>query len=104
MENRSFYLVAVHGGAGNHSPSFDHELKKALRSACRQSMISLEQRVPALSAVEQAISILEDEECLNAGYGSNLTFDGTLNVMLLSWMGSQGISELWARYQALRTP
>ncbi|KAG9316327.1 nucleophile aminohydrolase [Chiua virens] len=32
----------------------------------------------ALSVVELAIAILEDEDCLNAGYGSNLTFEGAV--------------------------
>ncbi|KAG2043680.1 nucleophile aminohydrolase [Suillus americanus] len=32
----------------------------------------------ALSVVERAIAVLEDDEYLNAGYGSNLTIDGTV--------------------------
>ncbi|EGN99669.1 hypothetical protein SERLA73DRAFT_179800 [Serpula lacrymans var. lacrymans S7.3] len=66
--------VAAHGGAGYHSHTSEREVKHALRRSCREAL----KTTSALSAVERAISVLEDEECLNAGYGSNLTIDGTV--------------------------
>ena len=40
------------------------------------AIASLGSRSSALDAVISSISILENDVCLNAGYGSNLTIDG----------------------------
>src|ERR1700742_160732 len=45
-------------------------------SACIDAMTSLGDRSSALDAVVSSISVLENDACLNAGYGSNLTIDG----------------------------
>ncbi|TFK54151.1 N-terminal nucleophile aminohydrolase [Heliocybe sulcata] len=76
MDRKPFFLVAVHGGAGYHAPSDEKEVKKTLRLACTAALERLEARATAADAVEDAISALEDDGCLNAGYGSNLTLDG----------------------------
>ena len=46
-------------------------------SACVGALDALQRGGTALQAVEHAIIALEDSECLNAGYGSNLTLEGT---------------------------
>ncbi|KAF8973118.1 nucleophile aminohydrolase, partial [Flammula alnicola] len=89
--------IAVHGGAGVHALNREQEVKRALRIACSKglSSISNPSKAPestsvenvlsgsaSLAIVEHAIAVLEDDEHLNAGYGSNLTVDGSLNVML----------------------
>ncbi|KAH7913905.1 nucleophile aminohydrolase [Hygrophoropsis aurantiaca] len=69
--------VAVHGGAGHHAVGSEQQVNKALKRAC----IAAIQAPPAstsLDIVERAIAVLEDEDCLNAGYGSNLTESGTV--------------------------
>ncbi|OSD06872.1 N-terminal nucleophile aminohydrolase [Trametes coccinea BRFM310] len=74
-------IIAVHGGAGFHplSKASDTEIKRALRSACiRASAVLGRGGEASLQAVVDAITILEDNECLNAGYGSNLTMAGTV--------------------------
>ncbi|KAI0706840.1 nucleophile aminohydrolase [Cerioporus squamosus] len=71
-------IVAVHGGAGFHSHSSASEVKRALRSACVRTSADCPRGTSALQAVSAAIAVLEDEECLNAGYGSNLTLSGTV--------------------------
>lgn len=45
-------------------------------SACVEAIASLNNRSPALDAVISSIGVLENDACLNAGYGSNLTIDG----------------------------
>ncbi|KAJ3555771.1 hypothetical protein NM688_g2390 [Phlebia brevispora] len=74
------YFVAVHGGAGFHelSEAADTRVKQALRLACKYSLERLSADCCAIDAVDKAISTLEDDPCLNAGYGSNLTLDGTV--------------------------
>ncbi|KAJ7091214.1 asparaginase [Mycena epipterygia] len=71
--------VVVHGGAGAHSKNSEPEVKKALRLACTQALSSaVSGNASGLSIVENAIMSLEDSPLLNAGYGSNLTLDGTV--------------------------
>ncbi|KAL0068822.1 hypothetical protein AAF712_004152 [Marasmius tenuissimus] len=76
-------FVAVHGGAGNHNPANDQNVKKALRLACENGLSQVDpkqsqSRTAALNIVEHAIMTLEDDEGFNAGFGSNLTLDGTV--------------------------
>ncbi|KAJ7217878.1 nucleophile aminohydrolase [Mycena pura] len=73
----SIYIVA-HGGAGLHSKTSERDVRKALQKACNQALCSTSENASALSAVENAISFLEDSSLLNAGCGSNLTLDGTV--------------------------
>ncbi|KDR75208.1 hypothetical protein GALMADRAFT_98482 [Galerina marginata CBS 339.88] len=86
--------IAVHGGAGVHGTDHEMEIKQALRRACVAGLSTIANSwpiasdvagglrtatsSPSLGMVEQGISILEDEERLNAGRGSNLTMDGTV--------------------------
>ncbi|KAG6833523.1 hypothetical protein H0H87_005174 [Tephrocybe sp. NHM501043] len=78
--------IAVHGGAGMHSQSRDKEVKHALRLACKEALktriaepaISDGLFAASLDTVGNAIAILEDDSHLNAGYGSNLTLEGTV--------------------------
>ncbi|KAF9482151.1 N-terminal nucleophile aminohydrolase [Pholiota conissans] len=80
--------IVVHGGAGTHGRTNEKEVKSAVRKACIEGL-SLSQSASAdgfdsetcvegsaLSMVERAIVVLENNEHLNAGYGSNLTIDG----------------------------
>ncbi|KAK0225910.1 asparaginase [Armillaria fumosa] len=66
--------VVVHGGAGYHSESSESSVKRGLRWACKRAYSS----TTAIELVESAVSILEDDPCLNAGFGSNLTLQGTV--------------------------
>ncbi|KAG0707379.1 nucleophile aminohydrolase [Suillus ampliporus] len=78
MNERRVY-VAVHGGAGCHGVVSEQSVKSALKRACARALQeSSVDDSSALSVVERAISVLEDDEYLNAGYGSNLTIDGTV--------------------------
>ncbi|KAF8904472.1 asparaginase [Gymnopilus junonius] len=84
--------IAVHGGAGFHSMKYEKEIKGALRRYDRSCTFSdaPSNQLPSvgwsrhnspnasLSMVENAICVLEDVEHLNAGYGSNLTIEGSV--------------------------
>ncbi|KAH9931095.1 N-terminal nucleophile aminohydrolase [Epithele typhae] len=69
-------IVVAHGGAGFFSKSSDQDVKRSLRASCTCAMSQLLTGNTALKAVNDAIVVLEDEECLNAGFGSNLTVNG----------------------------
>ncbi|KNZ72915.1 Threonine aspartase 1, partial [Termitomyces sp. J132] len=79
--------IAVHGGAGIHSYTREKEIKHALRSACREGLKNhgpsdssnqISFNSTPLDVVSDAIAVLEDDPHLNAGYGSNLTLNGTV--------------------------
>ncbi|KAJ6500140.1 asparaginase [Mycena vitilis] len=72
--------IMVHGGAGVHSTSSESEVKQALRLACKHALNAVysTESASALSLVQDAIVSLEDSPLLNAGYGSNLTLNGTV--------------------------
>ncbi|KAH9832184.1 nucleophile aminohydrolase [Rhodofomes roseus] len=85
-----FYIVAVHGGAGVHSPASDTHVKKTMKIACRKALLRLQESNSALDAVQEAVSSLEDDDCLNAGYGSNLTSNGTVECDASIMCGTTG--------------
>ncbi|KAL0428903.1 UNVERIFIED_CONTAM: putative threonine aspartase [Sesamum radiatum] len=71
------YFVAVHVGAGFHSPSNEKALRSAMKRACLAAASILSKGSGGcIDAVEDAIKVLEDDPCTNAGRGSNLTEDG----------------------------
>jgi taspase, threonine aspartase, 1 len=89
-------FVALHAGAGSHKQTRDERIKAALREcvASNERVLSRQLIIPTLlracraalqpsvaspvDAVQNAISILEDDPCLNAGLGSNLSMSGTV--------------------------
>ncbi|XP_047182951.1 putative threonine aspartase isoform X4 [Vigna umbellata] len=76
MEGKRFF-VAVHVGAGYHSPSNDKALRSVMNRACQAAASILSSGSgTGLDAVVAAIQVLEDDSCTNAGRGSNLTEDG----------------------------
>jgi taspase (threonine aspartase 1) len=70
-------LVAVHTGAGNFVNEDNYKIlcKRSSKKAC-DLLDSGSGTV--LDAVELAIKIMEDNPNTNAGYGSNLTWDGRI--------------------------
>jgi len=85
--------IAVHGGAGVHALKHEKQIKHALRKACTSALSATIQTETSnsprhdtdsenihtsLTMVEYAIKVLEDDEHFNAGRGSNLTIDGTV--------------------------
>lgn len=74
------FFIAVHAGAGFHSeenaPTYRKAMKDALNAAYNH--IKANPNAVALDAVEKAIEALEDNTITNAGIGSNLTVEGTV--------------------------
>jgi taspase (threonine aspartase 1) len=79
--NTNKWLIAVHCGAGYHNPKNVSKYKKIMSMACRaasQILSDSNSTDQSIEAVSKAISILEDCDFTNAGLGSNLTENGTV--------------------------
>ncbi|WCJ23175.1 N-terminal nucleophile aminohydrolases (Ntn hydrolases) superfamily protein [Euphorbia peplus] len=76
------FFIAVHVGAGYHAPSGEKALRSAMKRACLAAACVLRKRssgcLSSLDAVAAAIQVLEDDPSTNAGRGSNLTEDATV--------------------------
>ncbi|KZV86225.1 N-terminal nucleophile aminohydrolase [Exidia glandulosa HHB12029] len=87
MPRRPRYVIAVHGGAGDHPEEHDRAVRRALRSALA---IGRDTNVTVLDVVQDAVMALEDDPVLNAGYGSNLTTDGRVECDAALMRGADG--------------
>jgi beta-aspartyl-peptidase (threonine type) len=78
----SGWVLAVHGGAGDGiarlSPERRRAADRALRAALRGGADLLARERSAVDAVVAAVKVLEDAAEFNAGRGSVLTEDGTV--------------------------
>src|SRR4051794_12981001 len=79
------WVMAVHCGAGYHNPKNTNNYKTVMSNACRAASRLLStpsgntnEQDRSIEAVSLAISVLEDSEYTNAGLGSNLTENGTV--------------------------
>ncbi|KLU89440.1 asparaginase [Magnaporthiopsis poae ATCC 64411] len=70
--------VFVHAGAGYHSHTNESLHLQACADAARVGMAKLKQGGSAVEAVVEAIKNLENNSVANAGFGSNLCIDGTV--------------------------
>lgn len=102
--------IFVHAGAGYHSvqnenihlqacnelvslsSSASHPPYSSICSAAMAAMALLRAGGSAVDAVELAIKVLEDREITNAGYGSNLSIDGTVegDAVIVDHLGRSG--------------
>ncbi|HZP45890.1 MAG TPA: isoaspartyl peptidase/L-asparaginase [Candidatus Binataceae bacterium] len=73
--------LIVHGGAGGRAPEAEQpERRRALLQAATAGGAILRDGGRALDAVIEAVRILEDHPLFNAGFGSCLTRDGTIEM------------------------
>jgi len=70
--------IVVHGGAGLVAPERHARLRDGVRAAAAAGHAVLAAGGSALDAVVAAVRLLEDDPELNAGIGSALTRDGTV--------------------------
>ncbi|PLN79181.1 N-terminal nucleophile aminohydrolase [Aspergillus taichungensis] len=84
--------IFVHAGAGFHSLHNERAHLETCESAVRTAMGILRNGGSAVDAVESAVMLLEDAEITNAGYGSNLTLNGTVecDATIIDHLGRSG--------------
>jgi beta-aspartyl-peptidase (threonine type) len=72
--------LIVHGGAGADPASGREELRQGIRDAVAAGWAVLHQGGGAVDAVEAAVCAMEDNARFNAGRGSALTSEGTVEM------------------------
>lgn len=72
--------LLVHGGTGAHAADGEDEVRDGMRGATRAGWTVLAAGGRALDAVEASVRALEDHPRFNAGRGSVLTQDGTIEL------------------------
>ncbi|KAH8678342.1 nucleophile aminohydrolase [Xylariales sp. PMI_506] len=84
--------IFIHAGAGYHSTANENLHLIACSDAARVAMKLLKAGAPAIEGVEAAIKTLEDKEITNAGFGSNLAIDGTVecDATIVDHLGRSG--------------
>ncbi|KAK6226091.1 threonine aspartase [Colletotrichum tabaci] len=84
--------IFIHAGAGFHSHQNERVHLEACSDAASMGMKFLKSGASATEAVEAALRVLEDKEITNAGYGSNLSMDGTVecDATIVDHLGRSG--------------
>ncbi|KAG6009774.1 hypothetical protein E4U21_001204 [Claviceps maximensis] len=92
LKQKGAPAIFIHAGAGFHSHQNEHVHLEACVSAAEMGMKFLKAGATATEAVEAALRILEDREITNAGYGSNLSIDGTVecDATIVDHLGRSG--------------
>jgi beta-aspartyl-peptidase (threonine type) len=76
-------VIAIHGGAGDRGAGLirnEHRYREALVGALADGRMALERGGGAVEAVQAAIMAMESFELFNAGRGSALCADGTVEM------------------------
>jgi beta-aspartyl-peptidase (threonine type) len=101
--------IVIHGGAGaltreNVTEELQREYEHALTTALRQGQRILEAGDSALDAVVGAITMLEDSPLFNAGRGSVLTHDETIEMDAAVMCGETSLAGAVTRVTTIKNP
>ena len=103
------WRLVIHGGAGAMRPKQgdpDHEerAREGLRIALEAGVEMLGRGAAALDAVEASVRLLEDDPCFNAGRGSALTDQGSVELDAAIMDGRNRRAGAVAGLQTTRAP
>ncbi|MFL6728795.1 MAG: isoaspartyl peptidase/L-asparaginase family protein [Sphingomicrobium sp.] len=103
------WRLVIHGGAGamrprNGDPDHEDRARDGLRSALEAGAAILEHGGAALDAVEASVRVLEDDPCFNAGRGSALTDQGSVELDAAIMDGRNRRAGAVAGLQTTRAP
>lgn len=71
-------FVGVHVGAGYHAQTKAVAYQELCKCACQKAIQVINSGESAVNAVASAVEVLENSPITNAGFGSNLTEEGTV--------------------------
>ena len=103
------YAIVIHGGAGtvireNTSKELQKKYEDKLREALEVGHSILESGGSSVDAVEKTIKILEDSELFNAGKGSVLTNEETVEMDASIMTGSDLNAGAVATLKTIKNP
>lgn len=84
-------VIAIHAGAGDHAGELrghEDDCRAALLEALESGRAALDQGLDATHAVQAAIVVMENFELFNAGRGSTLCSDGSVEMSAALMRGS----------------
>lgn len=73
-------VIVVHGGAGTWQPERCRPGLEGVKRAAKTGFDVLTDGGSALDSVMEAVAVMEDDEAFNAGYGSSLTLEKTVEM------------------------
>ena len=75
------FSLMIHGGTGRRDEDgWEQGVLKSLRSVLDAGATMLRKNASALDTVETCVRLLEDDPLFNAGKGSSLTYEGTVEM------------------------
>ena len=102
------YVLVLHGGAGVWRNELTPEREKESREAMRMALVAgqaiLRTNGTSLDAIEAALRILEDSPVFNAGKGSVLTSEGTVEMDASIMEGATKKAGAVASVKRIRNP
>ena len=103
------YGIVIHGGAGTiqknaMTPELEQEYRTELKEALRIGYQVLEQGGSSLDAVEAAVVRMEDSHLFNAGKGSVLTHESTIEMDASIMDGTSGDAGAVAAVKTIKNP
>lgn len=109
MAQKKNFAIAIHGGAGiilkeNLSEELEKEYIAKLKEAVEAGYSLLEKDGTALDAVVAAVKILEDSPLFNAGKGSVLTANSTIEMDASIMDGSNAMAGAVAGVKTIKNP
>lgn len=97
-------FIGVHVGAGSHSVGKEKLYRRVCEAAAASAVAALNKGQPAHQAVQTALTVLEDSTVTNAGIGSNLTEDGTIEMDAGIMEGASGMFGAVGAVPCVRNP
>lgn len=79
-KNKMEPIILVHGGAGNVRDARVPPKLAATKAAANRGYEVLKRGGSAVDAVEEAVRMMEDNECMNSGHGSVLNSEGLVEM------------------------
>jgi beta-aspartyl-peptidase (threonine type) len=97
-------IIVVHGGAGTWQPERRQGGLRGVERAAKTGFGILLNGGSALDSVTEAVVVMEDDEAFNAGYGSSLTLEKTVEMEASIMSGETLLAGAVALLHDVRNP
>ena len=80
MTGKERPVIVVHGGAGTWQPERSQPGLEGVKRAAKKGFAILENGGNAVDSVMEAVAVMEDDDAFNAGYGSSLNMEKSVEM------------------------